>query len=75
MNKELFIKELEKIKINITTKQLEQLEKYYQILINENQKYNLTAITNKEDVYLKHFYDSLTLSKIINLKNMQSKLQ
>ena len=69
MNKELFIKELEKIKINITTKQLEQLEKYYQILINENQKYNLTAITNKEDVYLKHFYDSLTLSKIINLKN------
>lgn len=69
MNKELFIKELEKLNINITDKQLEKLEKYYQILVNENSKYNLTSITNKEDVYLKHFYDSITLSKIINLDN------
>ena len=35
--------------------------------VEENKKYNLTTITNKEDVYLKHFYDSLTLSKIIKL--------
>jgi len=69
MNKELFIEELEKINIKITEKQLEQLEKYYQILVTENIKYNLTSITNKEDVYLKHFYDSITLSKIINLDN------
>lgn len=67
MNKELFIEELSKININITAHQLEQLEKYYQILVSENNKYNLTSITNKEDVYLKHFYDSATLSKIINL--------
>ena len=69
MNKELFIKELDNINIHINDKQLEQLEKYYQILLNENSKYNLTSITNKEDVYLKHFYDSITLSKIINLDN------
>ena len=69
MNKELFIKELENINININDKQLEQLEKYYEILVTENNKYNLTSITNKEDVYLKHFYDSATLSKIINLKD------
>lgn len=67
MNKELFIKELRNINININEKQLEKLEKYYEILVTENNKYNLTSITNKEDVYLKHFYDSATLSKIINL--------
>ena len=65
MNKELFIEELKKIDINITDYQLEQLENYYNLLIEENKKYNLTSITNKEDVYLKHFYDSLTISKII----------
>jgi len=69
MNKELFIEELSKLNINPTTKQLEQLEKYYEILITENQKYNLTAITDKETVYLKHFYDSLTITKIIDLNN------
>lgn len=67
MNKELFIEELSKLNINITEKQLDQLEKYYEILVSENNKYNLTSITNKEDVYLKHFYDSATLSKIIEL--------
>ncbi len=69
MNKEEFINELSKLNINLTNTQLEQLEKYYQILIEENKKYNLTSITNKEDVYLKHFYDSLTITKIINLSN------
>ena len=69
MNKELFIEELNKLNIKPTTKQLEQLEKYYEILVTENQKYNLTAITDKETVYLKHFYDSLTITKIIELSN------
>lgn len=69
MNKELFIKSLEELNITPTLRQLDQLEKYYEILIKENQKYNLTSITKKEDVYLKHFYDSLTISKIINLAN------
>lgn len=67
MNKELFIKELEKLKITPTDLQLEQLEKYYEILVSENKKYNLTAITTKEEVYLKHFYDSLTLYRDIDL--------
>ena len=69
MNKELFIKEVEKLNIKLTNTMLEQLEQYYKILVTENEKYNLTAITDKESVYLKHFYDSLTLSKIINLDN------
>lgn len=69
MNKEKFIKEISKLNIVLTTEQEEKLDKYYHILIEENQKYNLTAITEEEDVYLKHFYDSLTLTKIINLDN------
>ncbi len=69
MNKEQFINELKKININLTEHMLEQLEKYDEVLRRENKKYNLTAIKNKEGVYLKHFYDSLTLSKIIKLEN------
>lgn len=69
MNKELFINEVSKLDINLTDTMLDQLEQYYQILVSENSKYNLTAITDKESVYLKHFYDSLTLSKIIKLNN------
>lgn len=69
MNKEQFIDELKKINITVTKHMLEQLEKYDEVLRAENKKYNLTAINNKEDVYLKHFYDSLTLSKIIKLEN------
>lgn len=69
MNKEEFIKELTKLNIIIDNNKLNMLEKYYNLLIEENNKYNLTSITNKEDVYLKHFYDSITISKIIDLDN------
>ena len=69
MNKEEFIKELSKMNINITDYQLQQLEEYYNLLYQENQKYNLTTIIEKKSVYLKHFYDSLTISKVINLDN------
>lgn len=69
MNKTEFIEEVAKLNITLTKEMLEKLEQYYEILVEENNKYNLTAITKKEDVYLKHFYDSLTLSKIIKLDN------
>lgn len=72
MNIETFIEETKKLGINLTDKQLSQLEKYYNLLIEWNNKINLTRIIEKEDVYLKHFYDSLTISKIINLNNSGS---
>ena len=62
MNQEQFIQALLDKGITLTSKQLEQFELYYQTLVEWNQKMNLTAITQKEDVYLKHFYDSLTIS-------------
>ena len=69
MNKEQFINELKKININISVDTLEKLNTYYKILVDENNKYNLTTITEEQDVYLKHFYDSLTIIKIIDLKD------
>lgn len=67
MNKEEFIKEVEKLNITLTNDMLEKLEKYYNLLIEKNKVMNLTSITNKEEVYLKHFYDSLTIVKVIDL--------
>lgn len=68
MDKETFKKELKKLGIELTKQQEEQLEKYYELLIETNKITNLTRITNKKDVYLKHFYDSLTIVKVIELK-------
>lgn len=65
MNKEEFIKELKKMNIELTEQQLTLLEEYYIILKEENEKYNLTRIIEHNEVYLKHFYDSLTINKII----------
>ena len=67
MNKEQFKEELKKLNIELTKKQEQQLEKYYELLIEENKKTNLTRITQKDEVYLKHFYDSLTITKVIDL--------
>ncbi len=67
MNKEVFIKELEKLGISPTLDQLDKLERYYELLISWNENINLTRIVSKEDVYLKHFYDSLTIIKAVDL--------
>lgn len=69
MNKEQFINELKKLNIDISVDTMKKLDEYYQILVEENKKYNLTAITEESQVYLKHFYDSLCIVKIINLDN------
>ena len=69
MNQSRFIEELKKINIELNDNQLEQLERYYELLVEWNEKFNLTNITDKEQVYLKHFYDSITLSKVVNLNN------
>lgn len=72
MNREEFIEELEKLGITLTTDQEIKLEKFYNLLIEWNQKINLTRIVEKEDVYLKHFYDSLTITKVIDLNKIET---
>lgn len=72
MNKEKFIAETKKLGINLTEEQLNKLDQFYNLLIEWNEKINLTRITTKEDVYLKHFYDSLTLTKVIDLSTKET---
>ena len=69
MNKEEFVKNVLELGIEVDDDKLDKLNKYYDLLIEWNEKINLTAITLKEEVYLKHFYDSLTLVKVIDLNN------
>ena len=51
-----------KLGLNLTQKQLEQFNVYYQELVEWNKRVNLTAITGYEEVQIKHFLDSLTVS-------------
>ncbi|WP_027108096.1 16S rRNA (guanine(527)-N(7))-methyltransferase RsmG [Lacticigenium naphthae] len=60
MNPEEFKAELQKRGLPITEEKMKQFADYLKLLQEWNQKINLTAITEKEEVYLKHFYDSLT---------------
>ena len=72
MNKEQFIEELNKLGISITEEQLKKLNKFYSLLVEWNNKINLTRIIEEEDVYLKHFYDSLTITKVVDLNNIET---
>lgn len=72
MNKELFIEELKKLGIDITEEQLNKLNSFYKLLIEWNKKINLTRITEENEVYLKHFYDSLTIKKVIDLNDIET---
>lgn len=72
MNKEKFIEELEKINIILTEEQIEKLDKFYKLLIEWNKKINLTRIEDEKEVYLKHFYDSLTIVKVVDLNKINT---
>lgn len=60
MDIEQFQHELKKYNIQLNEKQLEQFERYWQLLVEWNERMNLTAITERGEVYLKHFFDSLS---------------
>ncbi len=58
----------EKYNIKISNEKIEKFEKYYQLLMEYNQKFNITAITEREEVIEKHFIDSL-----LNVDNVDGK--
>ena len=66
MNKEWFIEDVKKLGIEVTDEKLALLDKFYHLLVEWNEKINLTTIIEEDKVYLKHFYDSLTLTKEID---------
>ena len=59
MKPETFYDLLAEQNLSLTEQQKMQFEHYFQLLVEWNEKINLTAITDKEEVYLKHFYDSI----------------
>ncbi|MDD4187482.1 MAG: 16S rRNA (guanine(527)-N(7))-methyltransferase RsmG [Bacilli bacterium] len=74
MNSKEFIEHLEELNINWNDEKIKKLDIYYNYLIDYNSHTNLTSITEEKAVYLKHFYDSLTITKLINLNTITNVL-
>jgi len=70
---ELFL-ELQKLGLDLDDKKKKQLENFCVFLSEENTKTNLTGLKTKEEIYLKHIYDSLTLVKAIDFKSIKTLL-
>lgn len=72
MNETQFVQKLQKKGFTITEKQQKQFAIYYETLVEWNKLMNLTAVTEKEEVYLKHFFDSITPSFYYDFTKVQS---
>ena len=68
MTETMFIQQTRELGINIKQSQERTFEKYYKELLRWNERMNLTGITKRKEVYEKHFLDSLSLVKAIDLK-------
>lgn len=66
MNKEFFIKSAFSVGIELNNDQIRQFEQYQDLLLDWNEKINLTAITDEQGIVVKHFTDSLTCMKYID---------
>ena len=69
-----FEKDLTALNINLTDRQIMKFMQYYELLVEWNSFMNLTGITEFEEVMKKHFIDSLSLIKAIDLKNKEMTL-
>ena len=69
MDKKIFFEKMQEnskvLGFNFSVEQLEKFYKYMNLLIEWNEKMNLTAITEPNDIILKHFIDSITINKYI----------
>ena len=64
---ELLRKSLSEWNIDIDDKKLDLFKRYYDLLVSWNEKFNLTSVTEKEEVIVKHFVDSISLIKFIDI--------
>ncbi|MGL4820690.1 MAG: 16S rRNA (guanine(527)-N(7))-methyltransferase RsmG [Bacilli bacterium] len=71
MTEQQFIEQLAAKGIVLTERQVEQFRKYYELLVSWNERMNLTAITEKEEVYEKHFFDSITAAFYFSLADVK----
>lgn len=67
-----FKSEIEKLNIIYDEDKLQKLDTYFNFLIEYNLHTNITRVVDKEDVYLKHFFDSLTLVKAVDLNSIKN---
>ena len=73
MNKEQFYAAVkEKVGIELSELQKEQYSKYYDLVVEWNQKINLTAIIEEDEFYTKHFFDSISLAFYKDYSNIES---
>ncbi|AIQ66201.1 16S rRNA methyltransferase [Paenibacillus stellifer] len=68
---EQFIRQLSEHQLNVSDA-IDQFETYYRELVSWNEKMNLTGITDRDQVYTKHFFDSLSLAFFVNLEKVES---
>ena len=71
MSKEQFASWLEEKEITLTSRMEEQFDLYYRLLIEWNKHMNLTGITAEDEVYEKHFFDSLTAAFQIDIMKVE----
>lgn len=64
-----FVKKCSDLGISLSDKQIEQFLNYYELLVEWNSFMNLTAITDFDEVILKHFVDSISLCKYISFQH------
>lgn len=74
MNKEEFIKYVKELNIEVNDEILLKLDLYFKLLVEWNNKFNLTSIVEESSVYLKHFYDSICIVKTGLIENKDIKL-
>lgn len=69
---QIFEKKLEELGISLNDQQKQQFDSFYELLVEWNKVMNLTGITEYEEVNEKHFVDSLSITKAINLENVDN---
>ena len=69
---QIFENKLNELGITLTDKQKKQFDKFYELLVEWNKVMNLTGITDYEEVNQKHFVDSLSIVKAIDMESVQS---
>lgn len=67
-----FTEQLQSHHIQLNEQQLGQLERYYELLVEWNEKMNLTGITERDAVYEKHFYDSISLAFYVDMNSKRN---
>ena len=72
IDRKFLISEIEKLEIKLSDNQVNQFIRYYELLVEWNSFMNLTGITEYEEVVIKHFVDSLSLVKAVDLKQYLS---